>query len=496
MMPPYNWSLRQVADDIGVGIATVHGWRKQLELEGLIIRKVEPGAEQSAEQIFTILLETASLSEHELSEYCRKNGLYPEHIAEWKQNCLAANQPKHRQLVDEQRATRTEKSRIRALEKELRRKDKALAEMAALLVLQEKFVSPPGQRRGRLTSYLERQRIIGMIKEAVSNGARYAQACRVAGITHRTFQRWFCDGQLKPDGRPSAQRPEPANKLTENERAQVLQMCSETEFSSLPPSRIVPMLADRGIYLASESTFYRILKAENQLHHRGNSKPRGSYVRPVSYTARGPNQVWSWDITHLPGEVKGERYYLYMIMDVYSRKIVAAEVREVERGEYAAALLQRAVIVENCRNSGLILHSDNGAPMKSFTMLAKMYELGVCSSFSRPRVSNDNPYSESLFRTLKYCPEWPVDGFSNISKAREWVHSFIRWYNTQHRHSGIKFVTPEQRHQGLDKTLLKQREAVYEAARCQHPERWSGKTRNWTPVVIVALNPENERRAA
>lgn len=256
------------------------------------------------------------------------------------------------------------------------------------------------------------------------------------------------------------------------------------------------MLADRGIYLASESTFYRILKAENQLHHRGNSKPRGSYVRPVSYTARGPNQVWSWDITHLPGEVKGERYYLYMIMDVYSRKIVAAEVREVERGEYAAALLQRAVIVENYRNSGLILHSDNGAPMKSFTMLAKMYELSVCSSFSRPRVSNDNPYSESLFRTLKYCPEWPVDGFSNIGKAREWVHSFIRWYNTQHRHSGIKFVTPEQRHQGLDKTLLKQREAVYEAARCQHPERWSGKTRNWTPVAIVALNPENERRAA
>lgn len=336
----------------------------------------------------------------------------------------------------------------------------------------------------------------GLKKENLGYYIQLAQACRVAGITHRTFQRWFCDGQLKPDGRPSALRPEPANKLTENEREQVLRVCSEAEFSSLPPSRIVPMLADRGIYLASESSFYRILKAEHQLHHRGNSKPRGTYVRPVSYTARGPNQVWSWDITHLPGEVKGERYYLYMIMDVYSRKIVAAEVREVERGEYAAALLQRAVIVENCRNSGLILHSDNGAPMKSFTMLAKMYELGVCSSFSRPRVSNDNPYPESLFRTLKYCPEWPVDGFNNISKAREWVHSFIRWYNTQHRHSGIKFVTPEQRHLGLDKRLLKQREAVYEAARYQHPERWSGKTRNWKPINIVALNPENEHRRA
>ncbi|MFB2883099.1 IS3 family transposase, partial [Aeromonas veronii] len=311
-----------------------------------------------------------------------------------------------------------------------------------------------------------------------------------------TFQRWFCDGRLKPDGRPLARRPVPANKLTEYERTRVLQVCSEAEYASLPPSRIVPMLADRGIYFASESTFYRNLKAEDQLHHRAGGKPRGTYSRPTSYTAHGPNQVWSWDITHLPGEVKGERYYLYMLMDIYSRKIVAAEVREVERGEYAAALLQRAVIMENCRNSGLILHSDNGAPMKSFTMLAKMYELGVCSSFSRPRVSNDNPYSESLFRTLKYCPAWPADGFSHINKARAWVHSFIRWYNTQHRHSGIKFVTPEQRHQGLDKPLLKQREAVYEAARCQNPERWSGKTRNWTPVSMVTLNPENERRAA
>lgn len=139
MMPPYNWSLRQVADDIGVGIATVHGWRKQLELEGLIIRKIEPDSEHSTEQIFTILLETAALSEHELAEYCRKHGLYPEHLVVWKQNCLAANQPKHRQLVDEQRAVRSEKARIRALEKELRRKDKALAELAALLVLQEKL---------------------------------------------------------------------------------------------------------------------------------------------------------------------------------------------------------------------------------------------------------------------------------------------------------------------------------------------------------------------
>ena len=174
----------------------------------------------------------------------------------------------------------------------------------------------------------------------------------------------------------------------------------------------------------------------------------------------------------------------------HSRKAVGGEVYAQESGERAAELLQRTVMAEQCGHKPLVLHSDNGAPMKSLTLLAKLYELDVTPSRGRPRVSNDNPYSESLFRTLKYCPQWPEQGFVSLPAARVWVHDFIAWYNHQHRHSRIRFVTPAQRHRGDDKAILTKRHAVYEAAKAKRPERWSGKTRNWEPAGAVMLNPE------
>ncbi|WP_028537089.1 DDE-type integrase/transposase/recombinase, partial [Paludibacterium yongneupense] len=212
--------------------------------------------------------------------------------------------------------------------------------------------------------------------------------------------------------------------------------------------------------------------------------------QPTTHVATGVRQVWSWDITYLPSPVRGQYYYLYLIEDIYSRKAVGWEVYEQESGEMAAVLLQRSVIREACVRQPLVLHSDNGAPMKSMTLLSKMYELGVTPSRGRPRVSNDNPYSESLFRTMKYCPRWPRDGFADVDAARNWVRSFILWYNTEHRHSRIRFVTPAQRHHGQDITLLAKRHAVYQQARERHPERWAGATRNWTPIGDVTLNPE------
>jgi putative transposase len=200
--------------------------------------------------------------------------------------------------------------------------------------------------------------------------------------------------------------------------------------------------------------------------------------------------VWSWDITYLPTLVHGQFYYLYLVEDIYSRKAVGWEVYEQESGEHAAGLMQRTVMAERCWGAPLVLHSDNGAPMKSSTLLAKLYELGVTPSRGRPRVSNDNPYSESLFRTLKYCPQWPAQGFADIDAARAWVRDFIAWYNQEHRHSRIRFVTPAQRHRGEDKEILAARDAVYQAARAAHPERWSGETRNWSPIGAVSLNPE------
>jgi putative transposase len=173
---------------------------------------------------------------------------------------------------------------------------------------------------------------------------------------------------------------------------------------------------------------------------------------------------------------------------------VGWEVHEQECGEQAAALLQRSIIREQCWKLPLVLHSDNGAPMKSVTLLTKMYDLGVTPSRGRPRVSNDNPYSESLFRTLKYCPQWPSDGFASLEAAREWVRDFMAWYNEEHRHSRIRFVTPNERHRGDDKALLAKRDAVYQAARAQHPARWSGKTRDWTPIGAVMLNPERPEK--
>jgi transposase InsO family protein len=297
---------------------------------------------------------------------------------------------------------------------------------------------------------------------------------------------------VRVDGRPTAVRPAPANKLSAAERRPVLQRCHDPSFASLPPSQIVPRLADEGVYLASESTFYRVLHAAGEQHARGRSQPPRKPRSPSTHRASGPCRVWTWDITWLPGPVRGQFFYLYLIVDVYSRKIVGWEVFEEESGLHAATVVRRAVWAEEAVNQPLVLHADNGSPMKSATLRSTLEALGVMRSYSRPRVSNDNPYSEALFRTGKYRPGYPSRGFPDMEAAREWVLAFVRWYNLEHRHSGIRFLTPHQRHQGLDRKILAQRHAIYQAAKEAHPNRWSGPTRNWNPVGDVWLNPDND----
>ena len=191
----------------------------------------------------------------------------------------------------------------------------------------------------------------------------------------------------------------------------------------------------------------------------------------------------------------GTFFYLYLILDIFSRKIVGWEVYERETAELAAQVLQRAVWAEGCLTSPLVLHADNGSPMKGATMKVTMERLGVVASFSRPRVSNDNPFSKALFRTCKHVPSWPGRGIASIDAARNWVAGFVRWYNTEHRHSAIRFVTPEKRHRHEDRVPLASRHRVYELARAARPERWSGRTRNWSPVGAVWLNPERPNTA-
>jgi len=344
-----------------------------------------------------------------------------------------------------------------------------------------------------MTRVPERQTIVSLIQQANREGARLASACAEAGICLRTYRRWYRDGTVRSDQRPLVVKPAPANKLSATDQERIIELCNSPTYSQLPPCQIVPDLLDKGVYLASESTFYRVLRASGQLHHRGQSLAPRRRLEPTTHKASGPCEVWCWDITYCPSIVRGQFYYLYLFEDLYSRKIVGYEVHESESGDHAAHLLQRCLLREQCLHKPLVLHSDNGAPMKAQTMKAKLEELGVLPSYSRPRVSNDNAFVESLFRVLKYRPRWPSSGFTSLDEARLWVDRFVRWYNTQHRHSKLRFVTPEQRHNGEDTELLKRRQQVLEQAKQRMPSRWGTRpVRNCETVGPVTLNPEKE----
>ena len=344
-----------------------------------------------------------------------------------------------------------------------------------------------------MTSLPDRRETMALIDEAVAAGARRHKACEELGVSLRTVQRWSHRAQ---DGRPGAVRAAPSNKLSEKEREQVLAIANRPDYASLAPHQIVPRLADEGVCIASESTFYRVLKAADQQHHRGRARRPGRRIA-TTYRADRPNQLWCWDITWLPTAVKGQFYYWYMMKDIYSRKLVANEVHASETSELAARLLVRATLREGLAGRPLVLHSDNGSAMKGSTMLATMQNLGVMPSFSRPRVSNDNAHAETLFRTAKYCPLWPQKSFATLDEARAWVQRFVQWYNEEHRHSGIRYVTPAQRHRGEAPELSRRRVALYKAARERQPGRWSGEIRDWTLAPTVWLNPETnvERRS-
>ena len=342
-----------------------------------------------------------------------------------------------------------------------------------------------------MSSPTQRTKVLALLDEAVAAGARLVKACEILGIAVRTVQRWRRGGL--EDGRPHAQRRQPANALSPEERERALRLLCSPQWCDLSPKQVVPRLADEGVYIASESTLYRLLREAKLQHHRSASRPakrRG----PHRHQASAANEVWSWDISYLPSTVRGQFYYLYLVVDLYSRKVVAWQVYDCENTELAAALITEACYQQGIAAQQLILHSDNGSPMKGATLLATLQALGVTPSFSRPRVSNDNPYSESLFRTVKYRPWYPERPFASLAEARAWVERFVAWYNHEHRHSAIRFVTPHERHVGADSELLARRDAVYRSARAGHPQRWSGRTRNWTPIGSVWLNPPNTRR--
>jgi putative transposase len=347
-----------------------------------------------------------------------------------------------------------------------------------------------------MTTLEQRKTLLELIQEACQAGARLHKACMVICVAARTVQRWLNAGKNAAnvgDRRTPDQRIHncPPNKLSPLERQAALSVLNSQEYKDLPPSQIVPRLADLDRYVASESTLYRLLRQAGQMAHRRVERPAQKRSKPRALVATEPDRIYCWDITYLPTHVSGLYFYLYMFVDIFSRKVVGWQVYDRESAEQAAELLQDICRAQSIEPGQMTVHSDNGSPMKGETMLATMQRLGVAHSRSRPSVSNDNPYSESLFKTLKYRPQFPLKPFADLLQARRWVAEWVDWYNNEHRHSAIRFVTPAQRHAQVDKMMLQARAEVYARAQQKNPLRWSGQTRNWSFIDNVHLNPDS-----
>lgn len=341
----------------------------------------------------------------------------------------------------------------------------------------------------------DRRRSTQWIEQAQREGSRLRPACQIAGINTRTLQRWKAtDGLGRGDGRSHAVRPAQGHALSALERERILQVANDPRFAELPPARIVPMLADEGTYIASESSFNRVLRAHGQLRHRGRSRTPQRKRPPSTHVATAPRQLWCWDMTYLASRVLGQWFYLYLILDAYSRKIVGFEVHDSDSSDHAVNVLRRTALAEGIHAlpKKPVLHGDNGATMKATTVLAMLHWLQITPSYSRPRVSDDNAFVEALFRTAKYRPKYPTSGFASLEDARSWAFEFVNWYNHEHRHSGIRYVSPAERHAGDDQDILARRHALYVQARAANPRRWARHTRNWQPIEVVTLNPERE----
>ena len=341
----------------------------------------------------------------------------------------------------------------------------------------------------------DRQALVLDIEAAHAAGARLQPACEIAGIDVRTLQRWKAQAGLTAgDGRPQAVHFTPSHALSPAERAALLAVANEPRFAAVPPARIVPMLADEGVYLGSESTLARVLREHGHNTRCGSAKAPRATRPPTTHIATAPGQEWCWNMTYLPAVVMGRWFHLYLILDLYSRKIVGAEVHDSDDADHAVHLVRRTAVAERIATMDTkpVLHGDNGSTLKATTVLAMLQWLGVKPSYSRPRVSDDNAYAEPLLRTAKYRPEFPTKGFASLDEARAWAAEFVRWYNVDHRHSGIRYVNAQQRHAGQDEAILGARHALYIQARQRNPARWSGCTRDWSHIGAVTLNPERD----
>jgi putative transposase len=307
---------------------------------------------------------------------------------------------------------------------------------------------------------------------AVSQGV--VAACAVLAVPRSSLYRARPAPAVPEVAAPPAEpasRPAPPRALSPTEQAQVREVLNSERFQDLAPREIYAELLDAERYLCSISTMYRILAEHAEVRERRNQLRHPAYHKP-ELLATGPNQVWSWDITKLRGPSKGVYYYLYVIIDIYSRYVVGWLIAEVESAELAEQLIVETCAKQGVQRAQLTIHADNGSPMIAKTVAILLADLGVAKSHSRPHVSNDNPYSEAHFKTLKYRPDYP-DRFGSLADARHWARSFFAWYNDQHHHSGLGLLTPAVVHTGRAETVRQQHQAVLRQAYQAHPERFT-----------------------
>jgi putative transposase len=311
-----------------------------------------------------------------------------------------------------------------------------------------------------------------------------ALVCMALSVSRAGYYR-----SLKPKGeRITKPRPAPSRALNAEERSEVLNVLHSPRFVDKAPGEIVATLLDVGLYHCSVRTMYRILESEEEVRERRNQLRHPEYKKP-ELLASAPNQVWSWDITKLKGPVKWTYYYLYVILDIFSRYVVGWLVASRENSDLAVRLIS-----ETCRRQGidknqLTLHADRGSPMKAKYTAQLLADLGVTKSHSRPHVSNDNPYSEAQFKTLKYRPDFPQN-FGSQQDARGFCSSFFHWYNNEHKHSGLNMMTPYDVHCGLADAMLAKRRDVMREAFKRHPERFvKGEPSLKKMPTAVWINP-------
>jgi len=303
------------------------------------------------------------------------------------------------------------------------------------------------------------------VAEQLAEQVGVSRACDVLDVPRSTLYR---SRQPRPEPKP---RPTPSHALTESERAEVREVLNSERFMDQSPHQVYAILLDEERYLASVSTMYRVLRAHNEVRERRAVRQHPTYTKP-ELLATAPNQVWSWDITVMRGPRKWVHFALYTVLDIFSRYVVGWMIAETQTSELARLLVSKSAHKQGILPGQLTLHSDNGTPMKGKPLVGLLDELGIDRSHSRPHTSDDNPFSEAQFKTMKYRPDYP-DRFPDIDVARQWARTFFGWYNDEHYHSGLNLLTPASVHYGEAQGVRERRQVTMAAAYAANPRRFA-----------------------